>query len=214
MTLKSTLVASSRLSLPELADFFLETMEMDEYRDRPTLPIDEKQPSVGDMWIAAGGPSDMPLLVIVTWIEGDEARGVLCLDEPNLATLEDMLVSEKDSPLGVPIALCLWRDMPLARASLKKYFGSLPEATLEPLLMLLQAKLAGNFIQEYLGPAVVRAGEEPSAKYSIEPANRRGPKWEYSTGCWVLNKDDPRLRVQKALKGYSAYLEAAALADI
>ena len=151
--------------------------------------------------------------VAITWIEGDLARCVVVLDEPNLATSEDMLVSEQDSPLGVPLALCIWRDVPVPTESLHRYLGAFPVIVIEPLTMLLQNRLTGGFRRTPIGPARLRSGE-PGVRWSIEPADGSGPRYEHLAGAPVLRSLDPRLRVREVISARSAYLEAAAIREL
>lgn len=206
-------------TLDELAELYLETMseDADGVFSPPRTALDtardDRTASVGDLWIATGGPEDLPMLVAVTWIEGDLARCVVVLDEPNLATSEDMLVSEQDSPLGVPLALCIWRDVPVPTESLHRYLGALPVIVIEPLTMLLQNRLTGGFRRTPIGPARLRSGE-PGVRWSIEPADGSGPRYEHLAGAPVLRSLDPRLRVREVLSVRSAYLEAAAIREL
>lgn len=206
-------------TLDELAELYLETMGEDAdgvfspRRAALDTARDGRTASVGDLWIATGGPEDLPMLVAVTWIEGDLARCVVVLDEPNLATSEDVLVSEQDSPLGVPLALCVWRDVPVSTESLHTYLGALPVTVVEPLAMLLQNRLTGGFRRTPIGPARLRSGE-PSVRWSIEPADGNGPRYEHLAGAPVLRSEDPRLRVREELSARSVYLEAAAIREL
>jgi hypothetical protein len=207
------------LSLAELAELYIQCLRDDDAtfkatRDRPrseALLVD--QPQAGDVWKARGGPEDSPIVVVVTWVEGSQARGVVVLDEPELATAEDYLVPLEESPLGTPIALCVWRDIPLTTGSLYRRIGQLSPEVMEPLAMLLQDRLTGGFVRRPFASATISTGEH-GVRWSIEPDDGNGPELSFVTGAPVIRKADPRLKVREELSSRSAYLEAAALAEL
>src|ERR1051326_1176676 len=204
------------MKLQEIADSFAESLATDS-RLRARVPRISKaaiarQPEVGDVWMTRGAPSDLPFAVAITWVDRGACRGVLVLEEAELASSDDVIVNAELSPLGVAIALCLWRDVPISTKSLDVFLGTLSDDILEPMAMLLQQRLTGGFHKIPVGPAQLSTGE-PAARWTISAEDGAKAVCAYVTGTPIMRAGDPRLNVRDVLAKYSAYVEIAALMD-
>lgn len=206
------------MTLEELADFYIETLTADSERRRfesPTGdPIPERTPRVGDLWSTRGeDPAELPFVVLITWAGDDFFRGILVLDEPLLSATDDVIVPSERSPLATPLALCVWRDVPLAASTLRSFLGSLADEDMEPVAMLLQQQLSGNFRRRPIGSSHLSSGE-PVLLWTIESQSQPDARCQFPTGARIVRADDPRHRVRTELLRRSAYLEADAIAAI
>jgi hypothetical protein len=167
-------------------------------------------PRVGDLWLTRGTSEDPPTLIAITWIGDSVCRAVVVLDEPELAATDDLLLSAEQSALGVPLALCAWRDLPVAEADLLRLVGSLPDEVVEPLAMLLQHSLTGGFHRRALGSSRLSTGEG-GVRWLIEFSGDDHRTAEYLSGAPILSETDPRIRVREELVRFTTYLEDGAL---
>lgn len=205
-------------SLDELANLFVESLRTDaEARQsgavllaRVTRTPLARSPRVGDLWLTWGTPQDPPTLIALTWVGDEVNRAVIAMDEPDLAAGDDILLSAEQSPLGVPLALCAWRDIPVAEGDLHEFVGALPDSVMDPLAMILQDRITGGFKRRALGATRLSTGEG-AVRWRIEPSDRKVPGSEYLAGAPLLDHADPRLRVRQELLRFSDYLERDAV---
>ena len=207
------------LSLQELADLYLESLRAD-IEGRTETPSGWTEPSTqgrkpraGDLWVTRGQPGDLPVLVALTWVGDGIGRGVVVLEEPELAASDDILVPAEQSPLGSPFALCCWSDLPVSEVSLDALVGELPWSVTEPLAMLLQQRLTGGFRRRALGGTRLSTGES-AVSWLIEPEDGSAPGCEYLTGALIVKDGDPRTLVRLELRRLTTYLEHDALKDL
>lgn len=208
-------------SLAELAELYIESLREDAKartdgsESVAWYPEDREKPParVGDLWLTRGTSEDPPTLIAITWIGDGLYRAVVVLDEPELAAADDLLLSAEQCALGVPLALCAWRDLPVAEADLSRLVGSLPDAIVEPLAMLLQHNLTGGFRRRPLGSSRLSTGEG-GVRWLIESSGDDRHAAEYLSGAPILSESDPRIRVRQELVRFTTYLEHNALQDL
>jgi hypothetical protein len=170
-------------------------------------------PRVGDVWRVAGeGDQGLPWLLMLTWVATPESpvcRGLLVLDEPWMAGAEDVLVDAADSPTDSTIVLCIWRELPLARSSLKGWVGPVPAEVAEAATMLLQNRATGGFSRVPRG--LTRVGSMRAMLWAITPVAAPGRSLVYLSGPRLAAARDPRGTVRARLTELTAHLEHQAI---
>lgn len=201
----------SELALEQLADLYIASIQTDiEARQAGA----RSAPRVGDLWTTRGRRyQDLPAVVVVTCAEPGSLRAVVAFEEPELASSDDVLVAAEQSPTGAPLALCSWRDVPIAAQDLDRLLGVLPDSVVEPLTMLLQRQILGGFEIRPVDVARLSTGET-ALRWTIESTREDSIACEFLTGAQILRDADPRLRVRQILLQSTLYLERDALEDI
>ncbi len=198
-------------TLEEIASLYVESLQVD--AEVRSVGPRRKSPRIGDLWLTRGSRyQDLPVLVAITHAEPDAVRAVLAFEEPELAGSDDVLVSAEQSPTSAPLVLCSWRDVPIAIQDLESLLGVLPDSVIEPLAMLLQARLLGGFVRKPVDVARLSTGE-PALRWAIETEGG-DTGCEYLTGSQILREADPRLRVRQELLRHSQYLERDVMEDL
>ena len=180
----------------------------------PWSAAGQPRPSVGDVWATVAGPGELPVLVAITWVGDDVHRAVPLLNDVRLAASDDIVVAAEDSPTETAVALCTWLDTPIASESLRELMGTLGDAVIEPLTMMLQSQLTGGFVRRALGSELLIDGEQVM-QWSIGPESAEAVEAvTFLTGAPILRPDDPRLLVRAALIELTQFLPTLALATI
>lgn len=198
------------MTLAQLAQLYIEAAEEDAATHRAGISVvvdaSAAVPQIGDLWMARGlQGGELPVMVMITTV-GVGLRALVVLDEPELAGLDDLLVPPEESPTGTALALCLWREVPLAPGALWVRIGAMPDAVIEPALMLLQEQLTGGFRRKPIGVGRLTTGQ-PVSRWVTAPEAEPEHSRSYLTGAMIYRPDDPRLRVRETLHRHTQYLE-------
>jgi hypothetical protein len=195
-------------------------------RENPLAALDDHlaaaarvEPEAGQVWTAEP-PDDLPgapALVLLTRVREPPWRAVIASTEAWIATNDDLVVPGDQSPTGAALTLCMDRDVPVHRSSLRMCLGAIAEAPLRATLMLLQHRLTGGFAVEALEvvPREQVPGSEAATTHLVRwnIRSKQGAEAELLSGPAVVDADDLRLPVRAALESATRYVESVALAD-
>lgn len=207
------------MTVDQIARFYLETVEADlkTYRASLNVPAVSEAATrglrVGDLWMTTGSDQWPPFLVLITWSNNGECRGIPVFDEPELAGGDDIIVTREQSSLGTPLVCCAWRDILLSSNSLASLVGVVPDDVMEPIAMLLQHRLAGGFAIKVRSAEVLSTGTH-ALGWRIGSRSLKTRECTYIAGFPIVRANDPRLAIRRHLVACTNELEIRALAEL
>ena len=101
--------------------------------------------AVGQVWSTDPGDyKGIGTLVLVTYVNGAHCRVVVCTLETWIADDRTLILSANENPFKKELAVCFWRDVPMASKHLRSYGGKLRKPVMNRILRHLQWRLTGG----------------------------------------------------------------------